>query len=214
MVSVVRTRRSGNHGFVVFMRWWRGGATDRKPTGTLRIENGEFKIMDEKTSVDRSEPGEVVCPADTEGSVKRLDIYVVDSGWNLEAKKLLDDHLSLFKRYLEDHNVYVLDELQATEFLKQYPAMIGEDPVLIVWDSDAHLERRKSGCGFRLCLGALRPRDNPTEILRKLLRMLTDRAKLQDVAASVRDEAHRAGVKGAFKIIDQRMEQTFMQHGL
>jgi hypothetical protein len=103
-------------------------------------------------------------------SPKRYDVYVIDSGWNEEMSKVLEDHLPLVETYLAHRdNCYVLDRQQSVEMLKANPQYVGRDPMLIVYDSDAAVEKCRRGAGFRCCLGAVDSADKAAETLRKLL---------------------------------------------
>ena len=49
----------------------------------------------------------------------RLDVYVIDSGWDSVAHGVLERSMDLFKTYLTGHNLYLLSHEQAAEYLKR-----------------------------------------------------------------------------------------------
>ena len=46
---------------------------------------------------------------------KRLDIYVIDTGWNEKAQRLLEEHLLIFEGFLAQQNVYRLSREQSAD---------------------------------------------------------------------------------------------------
>ena len=105
---------------------------------------------------------------------KRLDIYVIDTGWNEKAQRLLEEHLLIFEGFLAQQNVYRLSREQSADMLRRSPELAGCDPILMVLDSDARLERPHLGYGFRFCLGAVTPEERYGEELRRVFQLMAD----------------------------------------
>jgi len=145
--------------------------------------------------------------ATTRAPAKRFDIYVIDTGWNEAMSQVLKTHLEQFKTYLVHRdNCYALDQQQSMEILKAHPHLIGKDPVLVVLDSDAMVEKRKGGHGFRFCLGKVKSPAEADEKLKDLLQIVLDRKKCQNINAAVRKEVHKEGLDGAMEIIGESLE--------
>jgi hypothetical protein len=134
---------------------------------------------------------------------KKLDIYIIDTGWNEEAREVLDNHLDLFESFLADHNTFALTPEQSKEFLSQYIELIGEDPILVMVDSDARVEKSRHGYGVRICLGAMPP-ERIRDHLKRLLQIVCDHRKShEDILRKVRKEAHKEGFDGAMELIGE-----------
>ncbi len=134
---------------------------------------------------------------------RKLDIYVVDTGWNRKAKAILDEHLELFESFLGGHHVFLLSRQQSKEVLKQHIHLIGKDPLLVIVDSDARVEKHVHGYGFRLCLGAMKA-GRIRENLSTVLHIICDqRLDGRQMVQRVRQEAHREGLAGVMEIIGE-----------
>lgn len=109
---------------------------------------------------------------------KKLDIFIVDTGGNARARKVLDSHLALFQAFLADQNVQMLTRSQSEALLKQHPALVGADPILMVVDSERRTERtnKEKEYGFRFCLGTLAQDAACGRTLESMLRILADAA--------------------------------------
>lgn len=135
---------------------------------------------------------------------KRFDIYVIDTKWNRRLSGVLHKYVALMETYLaESNNCYILDQQQSIEILKVNHEYVGRDPMLIVYDSDAAIEGRKSGSGFRCCLGTLRSAEAAADLLACLLQIILDHNKSARLADAVRREVHKEGIDGAIEIIGE-----------
>ena len=142
--------------------------------------------------------------------VKKLDIYLIDTGWNIRGKAILDSHLVLFEPFLADHNVYVLSDKQSKEVLKQHPLLMGTDPILMVVDSDQRIERPGAGYGFRFCLGTMPDDEECADALKRMLRIVAEGARTGGgrIVQGIKTELHREGMDGALQIIIDVVEAT------
>lgn len=143
-------------------------------------------------------------PAEIAASIEshsRLDIYIIDSGWDSLPHRVLHRSLDLFKAYLTDHNVYVLTPEQSTAFLKQYPDLIGKDPIIAIVDGLARKLSNPSGFGTRLELGLVNDAYRLEYLLKMFLQIVNTKTDILDIAYTFREHNHMEGVKGAIDII-------------
>lgn len=131
----------------------------------------------------------------------RFEVYVIDSGWKTAASEVVRDSLELFKKYLKDHEVYVLDEDQSEEFLQHHPQLLGKDPIIAVLDREAIKRESQNGIGARLLLGRIHDKNRVQALLKMLLRIVNTRQLAQDLPGSIRKEVHKEGVSGAIEVI-------------
>ena len=174
----------------------------------IKIEFESGSLLDTTTKQQASLPvmGENLAATLNRKSTKprqvgRLDIYVIDTGWNEHAKQVLHDHLKLFESFLAGHMIYVLSQDQSKEILEKTPPLIGEDPILVMVDSDARIERPRHGYGVRLCLGAM-PRERLSDNLKMVLQIASDRTRTTgQIIRQLRKECHKQGLDGAIEIV-------------
>jgi hypothetical protein len=86
----------------------------------------------------------------------RFHIFIVDSGWNSAAHRVLVKNFALIRKLQQDDPIYVLSREQSIEFMCRHGSRIGWDPIIAVHDVDA-MDRggTTSFHGFRLSLGLL-----------------------------------------------------------
>ena len=93
----------------------------------------------------------------TEAAAPRFRIFIIDSGWNSPAHKVLQENFGLIRDLQKDDPIYVLNREQSIEFIRHHPERIGREPTIAVHDLAA---MDKSGTtdfhGFRLHLGLMR----------------------------------------------------------
>ena len=87
----------------------------------------------------------------------RFRIYIVDSGWNSPARRVLLENFALIRGLQKDDPIYVLTPEESIEFQRHHGRRIGADPIIAVHDMAALEKGGTSGFhGFRLSLGLLR----------------------------------------------------------
>ncbi len=131
----------------------------------------------------------------------RLDIYIIDSGWDSLAHRVLQHSLDLFTAYLTEHNVYVLTPEQSTAFLKEHPELIGKDPIIAIVDDLARKLNNPHGFGTRLELGLVNDAFRLECLLKMFLQIVNDKMNIFDIAYTFRKHNHKEGIKGAVEII-------------
>ncbi len=155
--------------------------------------------MKKRSSVKDTAPKEKVF--DSVESKSRLDIYIIDSGWDSLAHRVLQRSLDLFRAYLTDHDVYVLTPKQSTAFLKQHPELIGKDPIIAIVDGLARKLQNPDGFGTRLELGLVNDEYRLECLLKMFLQIVNDKTSIFDIAYTFRKYNHKEGIKGAIDII-------------
>src|SRR5208283_385929 len=84
----------------------------------------------------------------------RFHIFIVDSGWNSAAHRVLVENFGLLRNLQKDDPIYVLSPEQSITFQRRHGSRIGRDPIIAVHDMDALDRGGTSGFhGFRLSLG-------------------------------------------------------------
>src|SRR5262245_26392665 len=69
--------------------------------------------------------------------MKRFDIFLIDSGWNVGVSKLVRSHLPLLYEYHRQDSLYILTPEQSVALLRHAPEAIGHDPIVAVYDQYA-----------------------------------------------------------------------------
>lgn len=64
----------------------------------------------------------------------RFRIFIMDSGWNSVAHKVLQENFALIRDLQKEDPIYVLSREQSIEFLRQHPERIGKEPTIGVHD--------------------------------------------------------------------------------
>jgi hypothetical protein len=95
---------------------------------------------------------------DEPSTAARFHIFIVDSGWNSAAHRVLVENFALIRNLQKDDPIYVLSREQSIEFQRHHGSRIGRDPIIAVHDMDALDKGGASGFhGFRLSLGLAHP---------------------------------------------------------
>src|SRR3984893_11347722 len=95
---------------------------------------------------------------DEPSAAARFHIFIVDSGWNSPAHRVLVENFALIRNLQKDDPIYVLSLEQSIAFQRHHASRIGRDPIIAVHDMEALDKGETVGFhGFRLSLGLLRP---------------------------------------------------------
>src|ERR1700676_2196316 len=62
----------------------------------------------------------------------RFRIFIVDSGWNSPARKVLLDKFHLIRDLQRETPIYFLGRERSVELMRRYPALVGKDPIIRV----------------------------------------------------------------------------------
>ena len=131
----------------------------------------------------------------------RLDIYIIDSGWESLAHTYLASVIDLFKAYLTEHNLYILSPEQSIAFLKEHPHYIGRDPIIVVVDKIARTLNNPEGFGTQLELGLIKEPYRIEAMIKMFVRIVNDKEMILDIAYTFRKYNHKEGIQGALDII-------------
>jgi len=132
----------------------------------------------------------------------RFRIFVIDTGWNSIARKVLQDNVDLIRAFNDEEEVYFLDRNKSIALLRQHSKLIGHDPIISVHDLHAiDRHRVRHVRGFRLHLGMLRDEDQALRALQMFARFLRMHRSAKDLDKVVRENLHKQGLTGAIEII-------------
>ncbi|HKM68809.1 MAG TPA: hypothetical protein VJX94_01790 [Stellaceae bacterium] len=138
----------------------------------------------------------------TEVAAPRFRIFVVDSGWNSAAHRVLQENFGLIRDLQKDDPIYVLSREQSIEFIRHHQERIGREPLIAVHDLAAMSESGTSDFhGFRLHLGLLRTPQQALLALQNFTRFLSTHRQSTDLEAEIRTDLRREGLAGAIEII-------------
>jgi hypothetical protein len=132
----------------------------------------------------------------------RFRIFVIDTGWNSVASRVLHENLNVIRDLNCDDEVYLLDRDMSIALLRHHPAQVGRDPIITVHDTQAiHRHRVHHTHGFRLHLGILDSEDQVLAALQMFTRFLATHRTAKDLEKVVRKNLHRQGFVGAIEIL-------------
>jgi hypothetical protein len=132
----------------------------------------------------------------------RFRIFIVDSGWNSAAHRVLVENFALIRELQKEDPIYVLSREKSIEFLRRHGSRIGRDPILAVHDLEAMDKGGTSGFhGFRLHLGLLHTPHQALATLQSFARFLSTHRQSTDLEADIRADLRREGLTGAIEII-------------
>jgi hypothetical protein len=132
----------------------------------------------------------------------RLRIFIIDTGWNSAASRVLKENTEVLCSLTEADPIYVLDRETSVQMLRQHRQLIGRDPIISVHNMHA-LE--KSGTdqehGFRIHLGLLTSEEQVLVALRMFANFIARYRTSKNIEVQVRRRLRREGVAGAIEII-------------
>jgi hypothetical protein len=136
------------------------------------------------------------------GATSRFRVFVIDTGWNEVAHKVLRKQIPLFDKLIGDTPTYWLDRPTSVALLRRHRELIGRDPIVCVHDLLAVKRRGTQGVhGLRLHLGLLRSEDALTRALQMVMRFLSRDQVSNNFEAEVRSRLQLEGLKGAIAIM-------------
>ena len=142
----------------------------------------------------------------------RFHIFIIDTGWNCAASKVLHDHIDIITHLNIDDELYVLDRATSIALLRHYPLQVGRDPTIAVHDlKPRHRHRIKHTHGFRMHLGILDEETQVLGALKMFARFLITHRNAADIDQLVRQDLQRQGFAGAIQIIGGRDHQKLIE---
>jgi hypothetical protein len=139
--------------------------------------------------------------SDTASPEPRLRIFIIDTGWNSIAGKVLRDNLSLFNDLTRDDPTYVVDRETSVKIVRRHQALIGRDPIISVHNLNALQRRGGAVHGFRAHLGLLRDEESILSALQLFAAFLSKFRNSEDFEAGVRRALRLEGLAGAVDIV-------------
>jgi len=136
------------------------------------------------------------------GQEVRFRVFVIDTGWNEVAHKVLRKQIPMFDRLIGETPTYWLDRKTSVALLHKHRELIGIDPILCVHDLRAVKRQGSLGVhGLRLHLGLLRSEDALTRALQLVIHFLARHEASDNFEAEVRSRLQLEGLKGAVAIM-------------
>ena len=150
-----------------------------------------------------AEPRRANKATEEKAAAPRFHIFIIDSGWNSAAHKVLRENFGLLRHLQKEDPIYVLSRDQSIEYIRgQYADLVGKDPIISVHDLDALGGGGITGFhGFRLRLGLLRTEGQALLALQAFCRFLVAHRQSVDLEAEIRRDLRREGFIGAIEII-------------
>ena len=134
----------------------------------------------------------------------RFRIFVIDSGWNHPASKVLNENLDLIHALTHEDPIYILDKDKSISLLRKNKRLIGHDPIIAVHDLAPRVKRGKVKTrGFRLHLGLQDSEEQALGALKMFARFINTHRDAKDLEADVRHKLHKQGLAGAIEIVGE-----------
>jgi hypothetical protein len=135
-------------------------------------------------------------------SPPRFRIFIIDSGWNSAAHRVLQENFGLIRELQREDPIYVLTREQSIEFLRYHQDRIGREPIIAVHDLAAMSESGTDDFhGFRLHLGLMHSSQQALAALQNFVRFVSTHRQSIDLEAEIRRDLRREGMAGAIEII-------------
>jgi hypothetical protein len=153
-------------------------------------------------------------PSESKGGDPRIEnsrfrIFIIDSGWNHPASKILNDNFELIHALTHEDPIYVLDKDKSIDLLRKNKGLIGHDPIIAVHDVTAGGLRKH--LGFRLHLGLLDDEAQCLASLKMFSRFINTHRESKDLEADVRRKLHKQGISGAVEIVGGAAHHVMME---
>jgi hypothetical protein len=132
----------------------------------------------------------------------RFRIFIIDSGWNSVARRVLRHNFALVHRLHKEDPIYLLSRKKSRDFIHGHRSLIGRDPIIAVQDLEAIKQYGNAGFhGFRLHLGILRTPRQALTALQAFARFLRMHRQSPSLEADIRSEFRREGIRGTVEIL-------------
>jgi hypothetical protein len=132
----------------------------------------------------------------------RFRIFIIDSGWNSVARRVLRHNFALVHRLHKEDPIYLLSRKKSRDFIHRHRSLIGRDPIIAVHDLEAVEQQGNAGFhGFRLHLGILRTPRQALTALQAFARFLRMHRQSPCLEADIRSELRREGILGTVEIL-------------
>jgi hypothetical protein len=132
----------------------------------------------------------------------RFSIFIIDSGWNSVARRVLRHNFALIRRLHKEDLLYLLSRKKSVEFIRRHRSLIGRDPIIAVHDLKA-VERDGTARfhGFHLHLGILRTPRQALMALQTFAQFVNTHRRSENLEAEIRSDLRREGMLGAVEML-------------
>ena len=132
----------------------------------------------------------------------RFRIFIIDSGWNSVARRVLRHNFALVRRLHKEDPIYLLSRKRSRDFIHRHRSLIGRDPIIAVHDLETIQQHGNAGFhGFHLHLGVLRTPRQALTALQAFARFLRVHRQSPYLEADIRSELRREGILGTVEIL-------------
>jgi hypothetical protein len=168
-----------------------------------RRRSAETRTPRETPQSPSTEPPAAVRGANrAEVAAPRFRIFIIDSGWNSVAHRVLQENFELIRDLQKEDPIYVLSREQSIEFIRHHQDRIGREPLIAVHDLAALSESGTTDFhGFRLHLGLMRTPQQALLALQNFARFISTHRQSADLEAEIRADLRREGLAGAIEIV-------------
>lgn len=132
----------------------------------------------------------------------RFRIFVIDSGWNSPASKVLHENLPVLLGLTHIEPIYVLDRETSVMVMREHRDLIGKDPIISVhdlWAIERHGHAREHG--FRMHLGLLLEPEKVLAALKMFAHFMAQFRRSRDLEKHVHRQLRLSGLAGAIEIV-------------
>ena len=142
-------------------------------------------------------------------SAPRFRIFIIASGWNTVARRVLRHNFALIRRSHKEDLVHLLSRKKSAELIRRHRSLIGRDPIIAVHDLEAMdgpgIARFH---GFHLHLGILRTPRQALMALQTFAQFVGTHRRSHNLEAEIRSELRRESMLGMIEILLQRMPRA------
>jgi hypothetical protein len=131
----------------------------------------------------------------------RFRIFIVDSGWNSAARRVLHENFHMIRDLHLDCPVYFLGRERSLELMRRFPNLVGKDPIIRVHCEVAAQQHKPGFHGFRLHLGLLKDEESALQALQNFTKFIAVHRNSMDLEADMRKRLRQEGLVGAFEIV-------------
>jgi hypothetical protein len=136
---------------------------------------------------------------------RKLQVFVIDTGWKTPIRQTVLDNLGVFRQYLHarDHEVFVLSQEQSVALLRTMPQLIHSDPILLFLEPPPAdgVPGEGRDRGVSLNLGHATSPKQVAQMMRWMAELMCSRVAVGHLREVVSRTAHKEGFRGAVKII-------------
>jgi hypothetical protein len=135
-------------------------------------------------------------------SAPRFRIFIIDSGWNSMARRVLRHNFALIRRLYKEELLYLLSRKKSVELIRRHRSLIGRDPIIAVHDLKAVEQHGTTHFhGFHLHLGILRTPRQALLALQTFAQFIGTHRHSGNLEAEIRSDLRREGMLGAVEIL-------------